>query len=201
MNGSKIQLSPEEMQLVKNSEWILTKQRVIEKVYGMFGVLSANMQLRVQEKRPALPEEVLVTGPKISRGEQYGGLPYVVLDYPRFFTKEHVTAVRTFFWWANYFSITLHLKGVYSSRFRHRVMECLLQPGFSGFYISHGGDEFSFNVADGSYRMLGTYQPGIDEIDKSPFVKISGIIPLEHWEAAPAQLLEAFDKLLTVIGG
>ena len=40
----KIQLSAEEMQLVCNREWILTKHRIIEKVYQLFGSLSAKMQ-------------------------------------------------------------------------------------------------------------------------------------------------------------
>ena len=54
--------------------------------------------------------------PKISKGENYRGLPYVMLDYPRLFGREEVLAIRTFFWWGHGFSVTLHLKGGYRER-------------------------------------------------------------------------------------
>ena len=44
MNKTKIQLSAEEMKLVLNGDWILTKNRVIEKVYALFGELALGMQ-------------------------------------------------------------------------------------------------------------------------------------------------------------
>ena len=48
---------------------------------------------------------------KISKGENYLGLPYAILDYPAIFKKENVFAIRTMFWWGNFFSITLHISG------------------------------------------------------------------------------------------
>jgi len=57
MNESKIQLSAEEWQLVQNSGWILTKHRIIGKVYQLFGHLADDM--RADGLPPAgLPEEV-----------------------------------------------------------------------------------------------------------------------------------------------
>ena len=76
-----------------------------------------------------LPAEVAEISPKISKGENYNGLPYVMFDYPRFFTKENVFAVRTFFWWANYFSVTLHLKGEYKEMFAETI--------FKKYFIAH----------------------------------------------------------------
>src|ERR1700712_1654938 len=117
----KIQLSAEEKQLVSNSDWILTKHRIIEKVYHLFGSLSDQMQLYLQERKAHIPVEALQLSPKISKGEQYEALPYVVLDYPRFFSKEDVLAVRSFFWWGNYFSITLHLKGKFYQQYYKKI--------------------------------------------------------------------------------
>jgi hypothetical protein len=48
---------------------------------------------------------------KISRGENYQLLPYIILDYPSYFSRNNIFAVRTMFWWGNFFSITLHLSG------------------------------------------------------------------------------------------
>ena len=39
MNDAKVHLSAEEFELVKNAEWILTKNGIIQKVYDLFVLL------------------------------------------------------------------------------------------------------------------------------------------------------------------
>ena len=114
---TKIHLSADELQLVQNAQLLLTKNTIIEKVYALFGELASELQQSSIYATRNLPAELLTLGPKISRGEKYKGLPYVMLDYPRCFGKEDIFAVRTFFWWGNFFSVTLHLKGKYQQLF------------------------------------------------------------------------------------
>src|ERR1700722_6862028 len=101
MIATKIKLSPDELSTAQNAGLILTKNAIIQKTISLFSMLSENMQhdlLNVE-----LPQEIKTTAPKISKGENYQGLPYVVLDYPRLFGKENTFAIRTLFWWGNYF--------------------------------------------------------------------------------------------------
>ena len=63
-----------------------------------------------------MPEVIKTSTPKISKGENYKDLPYVMLDYPRCFQKEKTIAIRTFFWWGNFFSINLQLSGEYKEQ-------------------------------------------------------------------------------------
>src|ERR1700733_538931 len=144
---SKIQLSEEEMQLVSNSEWILTKHRVIEKVYQLFGNLSTKMQLYLQGNGQLLAPEILQLPAKISKGEHYEAMPYVVLDYPRLFSKENVFAIRTFFWWGNYFSITLHLKGKFHQQWYKKISKGIAEKKLRDFYFSIEGNEFNFDLS------------------------------------------------------
>ena len=109
IQNTKITLSAKELELLCNTDWILTKHRLIEKVYGLFGNMAMVMQLAVKES--FLAEEIKATTPKISRGENYNLLPYVMLDYPRYFNPENTMAIRTFFWWGNSISIHLLLSG------------------------------------------------------------------------------------------
>ena len=51
--------------------------------------------------------------PKVSKGEKHEGLPFVVLDYPRIFTKDDIFALRTMVWWGHHYSVSLILKGKY----------------------------------------------------------------------------------------
>src|SRR5688572_32501219 len=129
-NRPKIQLSPLEMELVTNSDWILTKNGIIEKVKELFG----RLQLRQETVLSSLPEEVRQVSAKISKGENYKGLPWLVLDQPRLFTRDKIFAVRSFFWWGNFFSSTLHLYGNYKTAYQQRVIAAfslLQQNGYS----------------------------------------------------------------------
>src|SRR5688500_2015672 len=100
MDEAKIQLSPEELLLVQNADVLLTKQRIIGKVFNLFGELAEMLQTQIQTV--SLSGPVIKLSPKIARGENYEGLPYVMFDYPRYFSREHVLAIRTFFWWGNF---------------------------------------------------------------------------------------------------
>ena len=200
MNNSKIQLSTEEMQLVTNSDWILTKHRVIEKVYRLFGNLSVEMQSSLKKLQDTLPVEIVQSSPKISKGEQYKALPYVVLDYPRCFSKKDVFAVRTFFWWGNYFSISLHLKGKYLQQFAGKINQAIMNKQFEDYYVSLSGDEFSFDLHNQNYFLIdqGKSFASGKAIENS-FLKISNKVPLEQWNAAPDRLTAIFLHFINVM--
>ncbi len=109
MNPAKIQFSAEESALLQDPTWLLTKNRVIARIYELLGQHAALLQ----QYRPLLPPEVCETPPKISRGENYQDLPWVMLDYPRNFSTADIFALRSFFWWGRFWNISLHLKGTY----------------------------------------------------------------------------------------
>src|SRR4051812_7539492 len=111
-DATKITLSDKELSLVKNVEWILTKQMIIQKVYDLFAGGVETIRSAVINSH-SLPDNVRLSVPKIYKGENYLQLPYVIMDYPRCFDKEDIFAIRTMFWWGNFFSITLHLSGIY----------------------------------------------------------------------------------------
>src|SRR5215467_3803243 len=114
---SKIQLSTFEMDLLNNSEWILTKNLVIKKAQRLLEEVQETNLRHVKEGSINFPKEVIGISPKISKGENYSGLPWLMLDFPRFFEKEKVFAIRTMFWWGNFFSTTLHLSGQYKETY------------------------------------------------------------------------------------
>lgn len=113
---TKIHLSAEEAGLIDNTEFILTKHRIIKKVYYLFGEINGMMKTELAGF-DHLPESLRQYSGKISRGENYRLLPYILLDYPSYFSKNTIFAVRTMFWWGHFFSVTLHLSGDFKTRF------------------------------------------------------------------------------------
>lgn len=196
MNVAKIQLSEEELLLVQNAEWLLTKNRIIGKVYELFGHLATDVQRLLE--RLSLPEETCTISPKISKGENYQGLPYVMLDYPRCFGKSDTFAVRTMFWWGNFFSTTLQLKGIYKDQFLPSIQRNLRLLSENNLYLHIHFDEWRHDFENDNYVLIADAdQETIKKnlLEKN-FCKLAGKIDLNNWETIPARLLKFYETLL-----
>ncbi len=55
-------------------------------------------------------DQLPIDSPKITKGENYLHMPYVVLDYPKIRDKHFPIVLRTLFWWGNYYSLNVILK-------------------------------------------------------------------------------------------
>lgn len=149
MDHAKIRLSKQETELVNNKDWLLTKQIIIQKIIDLLGQLHQRYKL-IMEKELSLPDGFQKPGGKISRGENYKGLPYLILDYPAVFNKENIFAVRTMFWWGNYFSISLHLSGKYVED-KSKMMEDILLLKAHNFYICINESQWEHSIDDSNF--------------------------------------------------
>jgi hypothetical protein len=144
--------------------------------------------------------DIVNSSGKISRGEKYGGLPYVMLDYPRVFDKENIIAIRTLFWWGNFCSVTLHLKGRYQLLIAEKIRAEIPTLLKHDLYISVSGDEWNHNVSVDNYRPLNS----IDQKDlfiilqKAAFFKLTGKVELDQWEKMEGKLFTLFEALLNL---
>lgn len=198
---TKIALSTGELELVCNKEWILTKHIIIEKVYRIFGMLALSMQEQILKNKEALPEQAGEGNPKISRGENYLGLPYVILDYPRHFTKKSTLAIRTLFWWGNFFSINLQLSGMCKENAASALKAnfvALQQKGYS--LCVHAGPWQHHFEAD-NYVPLVNYTAinFATTLQREPFVKIAKRISLDQWDAVPEFLEHHFIEMIALL--
>ena len=137
--------------------------------------------------------------PKISRGENYKGLPWVVLDCPRAFGREDVLAIRTLFWWGHYFSVTLHLKGKYKDMYLPVIREHIHVLAGAGFHLSISDDEWRHELDSHNYQPI---VEGMDTtiLDERTFLKLSAKCGLDRWEEADSVLLELYGILISLLG-
>jgi len=196
--GANLQLSQEEIRLVTDPAWILTKNSVMEKVVRMMARLSeayreiwsAEWSARMGGAgegvgggagwRGADGSGIAGAGsPKISRGENYQGLPWVMLDYPRVFGREDVLAIRTMFWWGNAFILTLHLKGRYREFFLPALERDWAGLAGMGFHVGIADDEWRHEHAQETYSPL---TGGKDLATGLPFLKLSAALTVDRWE-------------------
>lgn len=191
MNSTKIMFSENEMNLMLNSEVILTKNNIIKKVNHLFGSICIQYQNIIQKYN--LPEEVMNVTPKISKGEQYLFLPYVMLDFPRYFTTENKLAIRTFFWWGNFFSIQLHISGIY----KKKVEQNFLKNNYNSWFFCLSNDEWNHDVNDSCWKLFTTLNDNdLKKIKENSFLKLSKKIPFNEWNQVENLLPQYFEEIL-----
>ena len=205
-DAAKVQLSKEEMALVTDPVWILTKNSIMERAVQLMAELSQ----RYESELAGLKQIMASSGsplpanwdrPKISRGENYQGLPYVVLDQPRLFGKEDIVAIRTMFWWGHYFMVTLHLKGVMQERFAGGLKQHAGELAAAGFHIATSGDEWRHELEGDNYRLLQADSIGDGGEGTYPFIKLSAKCSLDRWNEGPEVLFGLFQTLVRALGG
>jgi hypothetical protein len=188
-------LSDKELQLVSDETWIRMKDNILEKVAGIFGSLPSTIYNYMKSTIPDF-DTYCTTSPKISRGERYKGLPYLILDYPREFSKQDVFAIRTMFWWAHYFSIHLQLAGKYRSVFEERLIRNI-STCKADLRLCINEDPWQHDMQDENYISLSGKEDaevaGI--LQNHPFIKIALQIPLKDWNMLDAKLEEGYRKI------
>ena len=201
-NETKIQLSTFEMDLLRNSEWILTKNQIIKKVQRLLEEVQENIWPHAKGSSIHLPREVITISPKISKGENYKGLPWLMLDYPRFFEKEKVFAIRTMFWWGNFFSTTLHLSGEYKERYSRAIARSYEELCLHEFYTCIHSEQWHHHFENENYLPVKNFTANdfADHIAKRSFIKLSCQLSLLEWNDAPALLSESFKRITKWLG-
>ncbi len=197
MDKAKITLSEKEAGLVVNADWILTKNQILQKVKLILETVQLQQQEFLKNYSTLLPAEVAAIPPKISRGENYKGLPWLVLDHPRYFGKEDHFAIRSLFWWGHFFSITLHLTGTYKKNYEKKIAAAfsLLKEDY---FIGTGDDLWEHHFEDGNYLPLHD----IDEkyfnktISDKSFIKLARRFSLKQWNDTGDNLFISFRQLL-----
>ncbi len=198
---TKLTLSSEERLLVNNSNWILTKRTIIEKAVLLLGELQGKIKPVILDYEKLLPQAIIHSEPKISKGESYRMLPYVLLDYPKYFDKENIFVVRTMFWWGNFFSITLHLSGQYKTAFAIALAKNVAALQLGNYYICVNDDQWQHHFEPDNYFTAAekTSEELKSIILQRPFLKIARKFPLEQWDEMPIVLERSFIAMMELL--
>lgn len=151
---------------------------------SLFGRLAHQLQQLPIHQGFRFPEGTDVTVGKISKGENYKGLPYMVLDFPKCFNKTAIFTYRSMFWWGNEFSFTLHIAGSYLLPYQDAILKNLEQLKEKEVYFCINNTPWEYDFCEDNYLSM-------DELDKKTieermaetgFVKLSRKLSLRDWE-------------------
>ncbi|QEH39630.1 hypothetical protein [Chitinophaga sp. XS-30] len=192
------QLSQEERQIITDAEWLLRKNEVIQKVYHLFGAM--HEALAADPVISRFPGDGAQPA-KISRGEQYLGLPWVVLDYPRVFGKDNIFACRTFFWWGRFFSTTLHMAGAGLEPYRAVLTGKQHQLAADGWYICVQEDPWQHHFEPVNYQPVAdiSSEQWEELVQNRSFVKLAKRFDVLTWGKMISNAVAVYAALLDML--
>jgi len=199
---TKIRLSPFEMDLLNNSEWILTKNVIVKKAQRLLEEVQQNISDYTKLHSAIFPAAVMAISPKISKGENYRGLPWLMLDYPRYFDKENIFAIRIMFWWGHSFSVTLHLSGQYKQKYTNTIINSYEELCQNEFYTCINEEQWHHHFEKENYLPVRNFMTNdfADHIQKRSFIKLSQELSFLQWDNATRLLSESFSLITKWLG-
>lgn len=194
---SNLQISPVELKVLTNSDLMLTKGIALKKVDQLLGETRQELKKVVRQSDFQWPGAIAGSTGKISRGENYKLLPFRVLDYPAHFSKTDIFALRTMFWWGNFFSVTLHLQGEPLAQYRDQLLNNFKLLLDQNIYIAVGTSPWQYHYDTNNYLLLQTEHISI--IEHGNFVKLSKKIPIQEYNKLPSFAAGYLEQLWQVL--
>ncbi len=195
---TKITFSKHELVCLQDTDFLLTKRAINEKVQTLLLKLASELA----DEPHALPLPPIRT--KVSKGENYRGLPYWVLDYPASFAKDDVFAYRTICRWGHEFSFTLHLAGAFLDDHKAALIASYDKLAATpGVYLCINTTQWEHHFEQDNYRLFNEVVVDANEwkgfLSGREFVKLAIKMPLDEWDGVVergVQVWRGFSKIV-----
>ncbi|MEN9523069.1 MAG: hypothetical protein RL065_1446 [Bacteroidota bacterium] len=160
-------ISETEKQVWMNDEIFHLKHKIISKIYAD----GADIMEEIKSTNFFKSLPINFQNPKISKGENYFTLPWVMVDFPCVFSNEQIFAFRIFYHWGKEINCFLILKGEFQNIFIERLKSNYCNSGFNNVLI-YSGDNIWQHHIDDSYRPLHSISSDA-ELSNKPFLKFA----------------------------
>lgn len=190
-------LSTHELEIIQDLQFLRTKASVSAKIHDLLLATRHSLESTLSMINRPEVQEVFFKQGKISRGENYLGLPYQVLDYPAYFSKTDTFAFRTMFWWGNFFSTTLHLEGLFLQLYKQKFIDNIGPLSTQEIYICTGVTPWQYHYEPDNYQLLTMNHR--EHIHKNSFLKLSKKMELNRWKELPDFATDFLEMVFQII--
>jgi len=201
MISSKTLFTDKELKIILDTDFLFTKAKIIEKVLDAFGAVKEEMVALIPNLNFNFPDEIDINDGKIFRGENYRLLPYVVLDCPKYFSKESIFAIRTMFLWGNFYSTTLHLHGGALEQYRSNITGNLDLLRRHDIFICVNSNPWQYHYEKDNYLPVDEFDNNklMEIVKESEFIKLSRKIEIGDYRSLPSFCKESLQLFLKVL--
>jgi hypothetical protein len=190
--------SSDEEKVISEQTFFILKSNATKKIIDQFGVIEREMKSRISVFDMNVKGLNISSG-KIFRGENYKLFPYILLDYPRLFSKESVFAFRSMFWWGHEFSFTLHLQGIALGQFRNSLFKNYDLLKNKDVFFCVNDTPWQYDFSEENYRSIDHVANAKNEMLTKPFIKLSRKLPVYSHEKVYNYSLETLFLFLSVL--
>jgi hypothetical protein len=189
----------QELDLASDPTILLIKYRMMGKVWDFMEELQEEIRVSLLPFKPKLSEELNLMHGKISKGENYKHLPYMMLDFPATFSKNHIFAFRTMFYWGNFISSTFHLQGDFVEKFGNHLIEKFKYS--EGIYFCVNNSPWEYDYKSNNYVLIKDLDSAKieDHLQNTDFIKLSIKFPVEEMPDRKRDLIKFLLEGLKVI--
>ncbi len=198
MTSRNNRFTPAERKALHNKDFFYIKASATKKIDILLAGVRDEIKSEIKKKKLLFPEEADASAGKIFKGENYAGLPYMVLDFPKYFTKESVFSFRTMCWWGNFFSFTLHLQGKALEERRNLMITNGNAFRKKNIFICINSTPWNYQYNSTNYQLIDKFpEEKIKHLFSSKeFVKLSRKTGLNEYRNLPRFCRESFQLFL-----
>ncbi|MDA1121669.1 MAG: hypothetical protein O2887_14445 [Bacteroidetes bacterium] len=176
-------LNSQQLDLIKDQDFLIEKRIVLNVLARHFQKVESGLKSTIHRYEKILPKGSLTVTGRISRGDNYKGLPYLVLDFPRFSSGDKVFIYRTMFWWGNYFLCMLITKNCGYSLIQKKVPKDLM--------INLGSTPWNYDMNDECWESL--------EKQRHQFLAISRKVDFGNIDNLEVLSKETFEDIMSLL--
>ncbi len=180
-------LTEQEIEQLNDDSWLKRKKAITGKLED---ILTASHQQLADIRKPEVMDPFFKKGVsgRISRGDNYQDLPYLVLDYPKLSDKNEMHTFRIIVWWGN----GILLNFLHSGKILHLMNKKLLTEAFEDWYVDGNDNPWEHEITPAD-KLIGKLGLSTDY----GFLKISRQIPFRNINTLPAIAEQTYTKWLT----
>jgi hypothetical protein len=190
-------LSAHEQEIIHDLKFLRTKASASAKIHDLLVATKHALEATFPKGNHPKTWNGLGKRGKISKGENYLGMPYQVLDYPAYFSKTDTFAFRTMFWWGNFFSATLHLEGLSHQLYKQKFIDHIGRLATQEIYICTGDTPWQYHYESDNYQLLTVNHK--QHIESNSFLKLSKKIELNRWKELPDFATGFLEQVLQIM--
>lgn len=193
LRKSAIKLTKAEFDLVSRTDYPKMKQRIMRKTVQRFDALGCLMKDAVE-----LPAGIAPSF-KTTRGENYRGLPYAVLDFPQIKGNGFTLCCRTMFWWGRYCSLNVIIRS--DAVDIAELAQKLKASSLKKVRILTGDDLWQQDLDHADFTKLKELdEAALAELLKGrEYIKISRKVSLRKWKELEVRSLEFYRAVLGLL--
>jgi hypothetical protein len=179
----------DEFEILGDRHFLLTKRKAIDHTVQLLADVKDSLK-DLNKESYSLPDAAWRSMGKISKGENYRGLPFVVLDYPSLFERKNILTFRTMFWWGHYFAVFVMCSG---EMMKWCPLKKLEEKGLKNdYFINTSKDFWNFDLDNGPFIKAEEMRDGSDIEKTHNSCSVARRLEIKDYKKLPELVTDTF---------